>query len=75
MQMVVTDIMGPLPSSKHGNHYILVASDHFRRWVETYVIPNQEATTFAHKLVNGMFCHISLPKQLHSYIVLNSSQN
>ena len=62
MQMVATDIMGPLPPSKHGNRYILVVSDYFTRWVEAYAIPNQEATTIAHKLVNNMFCRFSLPE-------------
>ena len=64
--MVAADIMGPLPPSKFGNRYILVASDYFTRWVEAYAIPNQEAITLAHKLVNNMFCRFSLPEQLHS---------
>ena len=34
MQMVAADIIGPLPASKNGNWYILVASDYFTRWVE-----------------------------------------
>ena len=45
IQMVAADIMGLLPSSKHGNHYILIASDYFTRWVKAYAILNQEATT------------------------------
>ena len=45
IQMAAADIMGPLPSSKHGNYYILIASDYFTRWVKAYAILNQEATT------------------------------
>ena len=66
VQMVAVDIMGPLPPSKYGNHYIVVASDYFTRWVEAYATPNQEAITVARKLVNKMFCRFSLPEQLHS---------
>ena len=61
MQMVAADIMGPLPTSKNGNRYILVASD----YLDAYAIPNQEAITVARKLVDNMFCHFSLPEQLH----------
>ncbi|KAL5469080.1 hypothetical protein EMCRGX_G030273 [Ephydatia muelleri] len=66
MQIVAVDIMGPLPETKDGNRYVLVASDYFTRWVEVYAIPNQEAVTVAEKLVNEMFCRFSPPEQLHS---------
>ena len=66
MQIVATDIMGPFPCSKHGNKYILVASDYFTRWVEAFAIPNQEAITVAKTLTDNMFCHFSMPCQLHS---------
>ena len=49
MQMVAADIIGPLPASKNGNRYILVASDYFTRWVEAYAISNQGAITVARK--------------------------
>ena len=66
MQVVVVDILGPLPESDGGNSYILVAGDYFTRWMEAYAIPNQEAKTVADKLVNELFCRFSSPEQLHS---------
>ena len=66
MQIVATDILGPLPVTKHGNAYLLVATDYFTRWVEAYPIPNQEASTVANKLTQEMFFHFSPPEQLHS---------
>ena len=66
MQMVATDIVGPLPESTNGDKYILVASDYFTRWAEAYAIPNQEATTVATKLIDNMFCRFGIPEQLHS---------
>lgn len=66
MQIVATDILGPLPESDAGNSYILVVGDYFTRWMEAYPIPNQEATTVATKLVDEFFCRFSIPEQLHS---------
>ena len=66
LQLVSVNILGPLPESSTGNSYILVAADHFTKWMEAYAIPNQEAITVAKKLVDQMFCRFSLPDQLHS---------
>ena len=66
MQMVAIDILGPLPVTLAGNKFILVAADYFTKWIEAYAIPNQEATTVAHKLLDEMFCRFALPEKLHS---------
>ena len=66
LQLVAIDILGPLPESKTGNSYILVAGDYLTRRMEAYPIPNQEAITVANKLVDEMFCRFSPPEQLHS---------
>jgi len=60
------DILGPLPESSNRNLYVLVVSDYFTRWTEAYALPNQEADTVAHKLINEFFFRFSLPEQLHS---------
>ena len=41
-------------------------SDYFTRWTEAYALPNQEAGTFAKKLMDEFFFRFSLPEQLHS---------
>ena len=66
MQIVATDTLGPLPVTKHGNAYLLVATDYFTRRIEAYPIPNQEASTVANKFTQEMFFHFSPPEQLHS---------
>ena len=47
MQIVLVNILGPLPESEVGNSYILVASDYFTKWMEVYMIPNQGTKTIA----------------------------
>ena len=66
MQIVATDIMGPFPTSKSGNKYILATSDYFTRWVEPFAIPNQEAITVPKTLMDHVFCRFLMPDQLHS---------
>ena len=64
--VVVVDILGPLPQTNNGNKYILVAEDYFTRWLEAWLIPNQETKTVAEKLLNELFFRFSLPDQILS---------
>ena len=47
MQVMVMDLLGPLPESSGGNLYVLVIADYFTRWVEALSLPNQETKTGA----------------------------
>jgi hypothetical protein len=42
---ITTDIIGLYPESEKRNQYLLTAMDYFTKWVEVYIIPNQEAST------------------------------
>ena len=66
MQIVATDLVGPLPESDNRIKYILVVTDYFTHWVEAFSLPNQEASTVATKLVDGVFLRFGVPEQLHS---------
>ena len=65
-QIMPVDLVGPLTESYRGNSYIMVVGDYFTRWMEAFLIPNQEATTVAEKLIDEVFLRFSIPKQLHS---------
>ena len=58
MQIVATDLVGPLPESDNRNKYILVVSDYFTCLVEAFPLPNQEANTVATKLVDEVFYNL-----------------
>ena len=57
------DILGPLPRSDSGNVYILVISDLFTKWVETFCIPDQKATTVADCFVE-LISRFGVPKSI-----------
>ena len=65
MERVALDIVGPLPLTKQGNKYILVVSDYFTRWVESFGLPNVEASTVAKVLVDEWVCQFGAPYAIH----------
>ncbi|CAG8503255.1 11806_t:CDS:2, partial [Gigaspora rosea] len=38
-QKISIDIVGPLPRTTQGNHYIVVATDYTTKWLEAKPIP------------------------------------
>lgn len=66
MDRVAVDVLGPLPRSRQGNRFVLVAIDYFTKWPEAYAMPDQEAETVVEALVQGMFSHFGTPSELHS---------
>lgn len=66
MERIAVDIMGPLPLTKLGNKYLLVAMDYFTKWPEAHALPNQEAKTVTTVLVQEFICRFGTPLELHS---------
>ena len=65
-QIIAMDILGPLPSTKLGNKYVLVIGDYFTKWTEAYPMPDMEAVTVAGILVNQFICRFGTPEQIHT---------
>ena len=68
MERIATDIRDPLPETPLKNKFILVLSDYFTKWTESYSyqIPNQEAATVAEKLLSELICRFGVSRELHS---------
>lgn len=58
MERVATDILGELPKTDRGNRYILVVSDYFTKWTDSFAMPNMEAQTVAKILVEEVFAKL-----------------
>ena len=62
MERVHLDFLGPLPTTKDDNSYILVIVDQFTKWVECIPLPSQSAEDTARAAIN----HFSLDLGSHS---------
>ena len=65
-QWIGMDIAGPFPTTDRDSRYILVVTCAFSKWVETFAIPNQEASTIASVLVDQLFSRYGCPSVIHT---------
>jgi hypothetical protein len=59
---VALDIMGPLPETKNGNRYALVAIDHYSKWCEARPIKDHDAATATKFLEEEIICRFGVPR-------------
>ena len=64
--VLAIDILGPLPERMHGNTYLWTEETFYSMDGGICHICNKEAVIVAQKLVDKLFCHLSLPVHLHS---------
>ena len=66
LDLIATDIMGPLPQTEKGNKYIILFMDHFSRWIEAIAAKSTDSKTLANKFIKHIICKHGTPKQLLS---------
>ena len=66
MDRLATDILGELPETENGNRYILVVSDYFTKWTESFPMRNMEASTVAKIIVEEVIVRYGVPSYIHS---------
>jgi transposase InsO family protein len=59
---IALDIAGPLPETRLGNRYILVAIDHYSKWCEARAVADHGAKTTARFLEDEIICRYGVPK-------------
>ena len=55
-----------LPLTTRGKKYVVVFMDYFTKWVEAYVVPDQQAQTIVRLLVENIVCRHGVPQELLS---------
>lgn len=60
------DIKGPLPVTKNGNKYIIVAMDYLTKWPEARAITNMRADTVAKFIYEEIICRHGTPYEILS---------
>jgi transposase InsO family protein len=60
--IVALDTAGPLPETKSGNRYILVAIDHYSKWCEAKAVADHGAKTAAKFLEDEIICRHGVPR-------------
>jgi hypothetical protein len=59
---VALDTTGPLPETKSGNRYVLVAIDRYSKWCEAKVVADHGAQTAARFLEDEVICRCGVPR-------------
>jgi len=59
---VAMDTAGPLPKTKSGNKYILVAIDHYSKWCEAKAVVDHGVKTASRFLKDDVICRYGVPK-------------
>lgn len=58
------DIVGPLPKTKNGNMYIIVATEYLTKWPEARAIPNAKASSVVTFFYEDIICRHGCPKEI-----------
>jgi len=59
---IALDTAGPLPETKAGNKYIMVAIDHYSKWCEAKGVADHGAKTAARFLEDDLICRYGVPR-------------
>ena len=66
LERIAVDILGELPQTESGNKNILVISDYFTKWTESFPMSNMEASTVASIMIKEFISRFGIPKTIHS---------
>ena len=62
-QRIAMDVVGPLPRTQRGNHFILTICDYATRYPEAIALPSTDAYRVARELV-AFFARVGIPEEI-----------
>ena len=65
-ERIVTDVMGPLPTTAHSNRYILIFMDHFTKCIKAIAMPAMTTKKVVKYLVERIIFHYGAPQVILS---------
>lgn len=66
LDSLLLDFLRPFPTSVNNNKYILVITDQFTKWVESFAVQDQTSETTAKKLVVEFIARFGAPFEIHT---------
>lgn len=64
-QRIAMDLVGPLPRTQRGNHFVLTICDYATRYPEAIALPSTEAPRISKELV-AVFARVGIPEEILS---------
>ncbi|XP_059636672.1 uncharacterized protein LOC132278798 [Cornus florida] len=58
------DVVGPLPTARSQNKYVLLATDYFTKWVEAEPYPSVTQTQVRRFIWNNIICRFGIPRSI-----------
>lgn len=55
LELITSDIVGPLPTTPRGNKYIIVVCDHFSKWTQAYPLATTTSEDVARVILDHMY--------------------
>jgi hypothetical protein len=74
LEIITTDIMGPLNMTIEENKYIMIICDHFTKWIELYALKTMEAVEVANK-ISSFVCRHGVPDKIITDQATNYQSN
>jgi hypothetical protein len=74
LEIITTDIMGPLNMTIEENKYIMIICVHFTKWIELYSLKTMEAVEVANK-ISSFVCRHGVPDKIITDQATNYQSN